>query len=131
MFLLRKMPLNKTLPGGYFLLCSKRDCDLFLQLCHLFQKNFIRDYRLKSHLVLLLLHIQNRWVRFCLHIYSVNLMLKIIGYNLIVFFLKEIYCWRNVKIEEEVQFVQKAIHSIRSARSDYNLPNKAKTESKL
>ncbi|XP_014283591.1 valine--tRNA ligase isoform X1 [Halyomorpha halys] len=40
----------------------------------------------------------------------------------------ETYCLRNEKIEEEVQFIQKTIHAIRSARSDYNLPNKAKTE---
>lgn len=40
----------------------------------------------------------------------------------------ETYCLRNEKIEEELQFIQKTIHSIRSARSDYNLPNKAKTE---
>ena len=31
-------------------------------------------------------------------------------------------------MESEVEFVQKIIHTVRSARSDYNLPNKAKTE---
>jgi len=31
-------------------------------------------------------------------------------------------------VESEVEFVQKIIHTVRSARSDYNLPNKAKTE---
>jgi valyl-tRNA synthetase len=36
--------------------------------------------------------------------------------------------WRNTEIESEVEFVQKIIHTVRSARSDYNLPNKAKTE---
>ncbi|KAH8325147.1 hypothetical protein KR074_003395 [Drosophila pseudoananassae] len=36
--------------------------------------------------------------------------------------------WRSSKIESEVEFVQKAARIIRSARSDYNLPNKTKTE---
>jgi valyl-tRNA synthetase len=36
--------------------------------------------------------------------------------------------WRNTEVESEVEFVQKIIHTVRSARSDYNLPNKAKTE---
>jgi valyl-tRNA synthetase len=31
-------------------------------------------------------------------------------------------------VESEVEFVQKIIHTVRSARSDYNLPNKARTE---
>ncbi|KAH8372584.1 hypothetical protein KR009_000143 [Drosophila setifemur] len=35
--------------------------------------------------------------------------------------------WRSAKIESEVEFVQKAARIIRSARSDYNLPNKTKT----
>lgn len=41
----------------------------------------------------------------------------------------ESFPWRNEKVENEVQFVQKVIHSIRSARSDYNLPKAAKTKS--
>ncbi|XP_068144799.1 valine--tRNA ligase [Drosophila tropicalis] len=36
--------------------------------------------------------------------------------------------WRNLKIESDVEFMQKAARIIRSARSDYNLPNKTKTE---
>ncbi|XP_030375172.1 valine--tRNA ligase isoform X2 [Scaptodrosophila lebanonensis] len=36
--------------------------------------------------------------------------------------------WRNVQVEADVEFVQKAARIIRSARSDYNLPNKTKTE---
>ncbi|SPP72882.1 blast:Valine--tRNA ligase [Drosophila guanche] len=36
--------------------------------------------------------------------------------------------WRSAKIESDVEFVQKAARIIRSARSDYNLPNKTKTE---
>jgi valyl-tRNA synthetase len=36
--------------------------------------------------------------------------------------------WRNTEVESEVEFLQKIIHTVRSARSDYNLPNKAKTE---
>lgn len=36
--------------------------------------------------------------------------------------------WKNDVIEGEVEFVQKVARSIRSARSDYNLPNKTKTE---
>lgn len=39
--------------------------------------------------------------------------------------------WRNETIENEVDFVQKIAKAIRSARSDYNLPNKTKTEGKL
>lgn len=38
--------------------------------------------------------------------------------------------WKNEDIETEVEFVQKVAKSIRSARSDYNLPNKSKTEGK-
>lgn len=34
----------------------------------------------------------------------------------------------NEQIEKEVDFVQKVAKVIRSARSDYNLPNKIKTE---
>ncbi|RZC38986.1 valine--tRNA ligase, partial [Asbolus verrucosus] len=40
-------------------------------------------------------------------------------------------CWRNVTIECEVDFVQRVAKAIRSARSDYNLPNKTKTEAYL
>ncbi|XP_022901462.2 valine--tRNA ligase [Onthophagus taurus] len=36
--------------------------------------------------------------------------------------------WRNENIETEVDFIQKIGKAIRSARSDYNLPNKTKTE---
>lgn len=36
--------------------------------------------------------------------------------------------WKNETVEKEVDFVQKAAKVIRSARSDYNLPNKTKTE---
>ncbi|KAJ6627764.1 Valine--tRNA ligase [Pseudolycoriella hygida] len=36
--------------------------------------------------------------------------------------------WKNDALEKEVEFVQKAAKVIRSARSDYNIPNKIKTE---
>lgn len=36
--------------------------------------------------------------------------------------------WRNYEIEENVEFVQKIIKNIRSARATYNLPNKIKTD---
>jgi hypothetical protein len=39
--------------------------------------------------------------------------------------------WRNVQLESEVEFVLKIVHTIRSARSDYNLPNKVLTEGTL
>lgn len=34
----------------------------------------------------------------------------------------------NDRVEKEVEFVQKVAKAIRSTRSDYNLPNKMKTE---
>ncbi|KAK3912795.1 Valine--tRNA ligase [Frankliniella fusca] len=43
----------------------------------------------------------------------------------------EKYVWRNTEIESSVEFVQKIIHLIRSARSDYSLLNKTKTEAFL
>lgn len=43
---------------------------------------------------------------------------------------EEDYSWRNKTIENEVEFIQKVAKAIRSARSDYNLPNKTKTEGK-
>ncbi|KAL0280029.1 UNVERIFIED_CONTAM: hypothetical protein PYX00_001450 [Menopon gallinae] len=36
--------------------------------------------------------------------------------------------WRDLALEEEVEFVQKIVHSIRSAKSDNNLTTKTKTE---
>ncbi|KAF5294124.1 hypothetical protein FQA39_LY13495 [Lamprigera yunnana] len=36
--------------------------------------------------------------------------------------------WRNIEIESQMEFIQKIAKGIRSARSDYNLPNKTKTE---
>lgn len=36
--------------------------------------------------------------------------------------------WHNDAVEKEVEFIQKAAKVIRSARSDYNLPNKTKTD---
>ncbi|CAH1371750.1 unnamed protein product [Tenebrio molitor] len=39
--------------------------------------------------------------------------------------------WRNEIVEQEVEFIQKVAKAIRSARSDYNLPNKTKTEAYL
>ncbi|XP_018335932.1 valine--tRNA ligase [Agrilus planipennis] len=36
--------------------------------------------------------------------------------------------WRDEKVEQEVEFIQKVAKAIRSTRSDYNLPNKTKTE---
>lgn len=36
--------------------------------------------------------------------------------------------WHNEHIETEVEFIQKVARAIRSARSDYNLINKVKTE---
>lgn len=40
------------------------------------------------------------------------------------------YKWHNPDLEQEMEFVQKIVHSIRSARSDYNLPKGTKTEGK-
>ncbi|KAK9500425.1 hypothetical protein O3M35_001693 [Rhynocoris fuscipes] len=40
----------------------------------------------------------------------------------------EDYCWRDFKIEQDVDIVQKVIGRIRSARSDYNIPRSTKTE---
>lgn len=37
-------------------------------------------------------------------------------------------CWRNQEIEKDVDFAQKIIKNVRSARATYNLPNKTKTE---
>lgn len=42
--------------------------------------------------------------------------------------MQAVYKWRDTDIENEVDFMQKVVHSIRSARSDYNLPSKTKTE---
>lgn len=39
--------------------------------------------------------------------------------------------WRQEVIEEDVEFIQRVVKAIRSARSDYNLPNKTKTEGKF
>ncbi|XP_043672900.1 valine--tRNA ligase isoform X1 [Vespula pensylvanica] len=36
--------------------------------------------------------------------------------------------WRNCEIEKDIDFAQKVIKNIRSARATYNLPNKLKTE---
>jgi len=36
--------------------------------------------------------------------------------------------WYNEQVEKDVEFVQKTASRIRSARSDYNIPNKTKTE---
>ncbi|KAL5288496.1 VARS family protein [Megaselia abdita] len=36
--------------------------------------------------------------------------------------------WRSEEVESDVEFMQKAARIVRSARSDYNLPNKTKTE---
>ncbi|XP_026281108.1 valine--tRNA ligase isoform X2 [Frankliniella occidentalis] len=43
----------------------------------------------------------------------------------------EKYTWRNTEIEASVEFVQKIVHLIRSARSDYSLLNKTKTDAFL
>ncbi|XP_073975140.1 valyl-tRNA synthetase [Rhodnius prolixus] len=42
--------------------------------------------------------------------------------------LPEDYCWRDMKIEQDVEIVQKVINRLRSARSDYNIPRSSKTE---
>ncbi|XP_046683849.1 valine--tRNA ligase isoform X2 [Homalodisca vitripennis] len=41
---------------------------------------------------------------------------------------QSIYRWRNLELEQEMEFVQKVVHSIRSARSDYTLPKNTKTD---
>lgn len=38
------------------------------------------------------------------------------------------YPWRNLNLEDNVEFVQRIIHAVRSRRSEYNLPNKTKTD---
>lgn len=40
----------------------------------------------------------------------------------------EEYLWKDTNVETEVDFIQKVAKAVRSARSDYNLPNKTKTE---
>lgn len=40
----------------------------------------------------------------------------------------ESFSWQNESIEKEFEFIQKVARAIRSARSDYNIPNKTKTE---
>lgn len=56
----------------------------------------------------------------------------VISINFRIFFFSvtdtESCPWKNETIEKEVELVQKAAKTIRSARSDYNLPNKTKTE---
>ncbi|KAL1517809.1 hypothetical protein ABEB36_001532 [Hypothenemus hampei] len=44
---------------------------------------------------------------------------------------EEVFGYRNEKIEKDVEFIQKVARAIRSTRSDYNLPNKTKTEAYL
>lgn len=39
--------------------------------------------------------------------------------------------WQNESLEKDFEFVQRAAKVIRSARSDYNLPNKTKTEAHI
>lgn len=51
---------------------------------------------------------------------------KVSAHSILYFLLQ--YPWRNTVIEGEVEFVQKIVHLIRSARSDYSLLNKTKTE---
>lgn len=56
---------------------------------------------------------------------------NLLNFNIIIFFyisVLETCPWRNDVIDKEVEFIQKAAKVIRSARSDYNLPNKTKTE---
>ena len=36
--------------------------------------------------------------------------------------------FKNAEVESEVEFVQKIVSTVRSTRSDYNLPNKTKTD---
>jgi valyl-tRNA synthetase len=36
--------------------------------------------------------------------------------------------WRDVKLEADVEFMQTVVHAIRSARSEYTLPNKVKAD---
>lgn len=40
----------------------------------------------------------------------------------------ETFNWQNESIEKEFEFIQKLAKAIRSARSDYNIQNKIKTE---
>jgi len=40
----------------------------------------------------------------------------------------ESYPWRDLALEADFEFVQKIVHAIRSAKADYNMPQKAKTE---
>ena len=35
--------------------------------------------------------------------------------------------WRNEVIEQQVQFVQKVVHALRSAQTDYNVPKSKPT----
>lgn len=37
--------------------------------------------------------------------------------------------WRNEKVEQDVQFIQKIVHCLRSAQTDYNLPKSRPTVS--
>ncbi|XP_050307402.1 valine--tRNA ligase [Anthonomus grandis grandis] len=46
-------------------------------------------------------------------------------------FPKEEETYFNAEVERDVDFIQKVAKAIRSARSDYNLPNKTKTEAYL
>jgi valyl-tRNA synthetase len=57
-------------------------------------------------------------------------MMSVVSFNSVTSLSRNLLqCpWRNTELESEVEFVQKIIHTVRSARSDYNLPNKAKTE---
>ena len=36
--------------------------------------------------------------------------------------------FKSVEVESQVEFVQKIVSTVRSTRSDYNLPNKTKTD---
>ena len=42
----------------------------------------------------------------------------------------EEFSWRDVKLEEEVDFIVKVVKSVRSVRGDYNITNKQKPERK-
>lgn len=52
----------------------------------------------------------------------------LIMFPLVNSFIIDNVTWYDEKVEKDVEFMQKAARIIRSARSDYNLPNKVKTE---
>ncbi|KAI9583138.1 valine--tRNA ligase [Glossina fuscipes] len=108
-------------------------CDVYLECLKPLFRNGTEDEKKKARQVLFIcldfgLRLLSPFMPFITEELWQRLPRQETGPSICVASYPEITPWRNVELEKEVEFMQKAARIIRSCKAEYNIPNKTRTE---